>query len=132
MRCFVDTSAFLAILNRDDENHARAARQWETVLGEDWDLVTTSYVLVESLALCQGRLGVKAARAFHTHVTPLLRVEWIDADRHAAAAAAVLAVGKRKLSLVDCVGFETMRELNLNHAFAFDRHFRDQGFEVLP
>ncbi|MFO7904411.1 MAG: PIN domain-containing protein [Pirellulaceae bacterium] len=132
MRCFVDTSAFLAILNRDDENHSRAARQWEAVLGEDWDLVTTSYVLVETFSVCQARLGIKAARAFHTNVTPLLSVEWISAERHAAAASAVLAAGKRKLSLVDCVSFETMRQLNLNHAFAFDRHFREQGFVLVP
>jgi len=132
VRCFVDTSAFLAVLNRDDENHPQAARQWEEVLRDDWDLVTTSYVLVETFAVCQSRLGMNAARAFHTDVTPLLRVEWIDAERHAAAAAAVLAAGKRQLSLVDCVGFETMRQLGLNQAFAFDRHFRDQGFTVLP
>lgn len=118
MRCFVDTSAFLAVLNRDDENHLPAARQWQKLLGEDWDLVTTSYVLVETFAVCQSRLGIKAARAFHTDVTPLLRVEWIDPERHWAAAAAVLAAGKRQLSL--------------NQAFAFDRRFRDQGFDLLP
>ncbi|MFO7908236.1 MAG: PIN domain-containing protein [Pirellulaceae bacterium] len=75
MRCFVDTSAFLAVLNRDDANHLRAAHQWEKLLSEDWDLVTTSYVLLETFAVCQSRLGIKAARAFHTDVTPVLCVE---------------------------------------------------------
>jgi len=50
---------------------------------------------------------------------------------YGAGVAALLTAGRRQLSLVDCVSFLTMRRLNLKMAFAFDRHFTEQGFEVL-
>jgi predicted nucleic acid-binding protein len=43
--------------------------------------------------------------------------------------ATLLAAGRRKLSLVDCVSFELMRGCGCNHAFAFDAHFEEQGFD---
>ena len=64
MNCFVDTSAFLAFLDRDDDNHSNAAEIWKVLLSGSAPLVTTNYVLVEILALAQNRLGLKAVR-FH-------------------------------------------------------------------
>lgn len=62
----------------------------------------------------------------------MLQVEWVTEERHRAAMEAVLAASRRRLSLVDCVSFQTMRECGLRTAFCFDPHFREQGFEVLP
>jgi predicted nucleic acid-binding protein len=50
---------------------------------------------------------------------------------HQAGLAALLTAGSRPLSLVDCVSFETMRTIGLHVAFAFDRHFAEQGFILL-
>jgi predicted nucleic acid-binding protein len=36
---------------------------------------------------------------------------------------------RRHLTLVDCASFESMRRLTVRRAFAFDRHFEEQGFE---
>lgn len=131
MNCFLDTSALLAFLDRDDEHHTEAARLWRTILEEEWQIITSSYVLVECFALCQSRLGLKAAKSLQNDIAPLLNIVWVDAGIHQAAAAAVLAGNKRKVSLVDCASFEVMRRSGLTRAFAFDRHFCDQGFELL-
>lgn len=40
-----------------------------------------------------------------------------------------LTVGRRALSLADCVSFEVMRRTGLRSAFAFDPHFREFGYE---
>jgi len=45
---------------------------------------------------------------------------------------ALLTAAARDLSLVDCVSFAIMRERNLDTAFAFDRHFTQQGFTCIP
>ena len=128
---FVDTSAFYAVLDRDDANHARARAAWERLLrGET--LLTHNYVLVETAALLQYRLGLPAWRAFSTEILPLLQVEWVTEARHRAALEAVLAASRRKLSLVDCVSFQAMRDCGLNRAFCFDAHFHEQGFKVVP
>lgn len=132
MTVFVDTSAIFAVLDRDDLNHARALASWEQLLTEVPDLLTTNYVLLEVSALLQSRLGLPALRAFQEHIAPLLRVDWIAESRHQGAVEAVLTASRKKLSIVDCVSFQTMRENGVGTAFSIDRHFREQGFETVP
>ncbi len=43
-----------------------------------------------------------------------------------------LPLGGKKLSLVDCVSFETMRLLGVTTAFTLDKHFKEQGFICRP
>lgn len=132
MVIFVDTSALFALLDADDGHHRRAFAAWEEWLAQLVSFVTSNYVLLESAALIQRRLGVEAVRQFYEELLPVVRVQWITPDLHAAATAAFLAAGRRDLSLVDCASFALMRHLGLRAAFAFDRHFADQGFVLLP
>jgi predicted nucleic acid-binding protein len=132
MTVFVDTSAILGGLNRADDLHDPATGAWKKFLSETTLLVTTNYVVVESLAVIQGRLGLPAVRAFLEEIVPNLRVEWVDEETHRAVSAALLAADRRGLSLVDLSSFETMRRLGIRSAFTFDRHFRQYGFEILP
>lgn len=129
---FVDTSAFLALLDGDDEHHAAVKKGWAALLESDSLLVTSNYVLVETFALVQSRLGVEAARVFQEDLVPLFDIRWLDAATHGAAVSALLAAGRKKLSLVDCASFEVMRRGGIRRAFTLDRHFREQGFESQP
>lgn len=132
MTVFVDTSALYAVFDRDDAHHDRAQKTWVRLLREAGLLFTTNYVLLETSALLQHRLGVAALRAFHEDVLPLVGIEWVTERLHHAAVEAVLAAARKKLSLVDCVSFQTMRENGLRTAFCFDSHFREQGFDTIP
>lgn len=95
-------------------------------------LVTNNYVLLETTALLQHRLGVAAVRALYEDIVPLLQIDWISEEQHRAGPKAMLAAARRKLSLVDCVSFQTMRHHGLRSAFSFDAHFRGQGFDTKP
>jgi uncharacterized protein len=128
----VDTSALYAVVDRDDENHPAATTVWRSLLETDEPLLVTNYVVVETTALVQHRLGMGAVRALCGDILPALDVHWITADDHRHAQNALLATDRRKLSLVDCSSFHVMRSRLLRSAFAFDPHFREQGFEVLP
>jgi predicted nucleic acid-binding protein len=132
MILFIDTSAFYALLDKDDANHSKAKKAWIDILGFDNTVITTNYILVECFALLQHRLGIEAVRGFQEDVLPIINVEWIKESNHRAAVSALLAASKRKLSLVDCVSFETMRLLGIKTVFAFDPHFADQGFTCIP
>ena len=131
---FVDTSAFYAILDRDDDAHPAARATWTELLSETGGAtpVTSNYVLVESFALIQARLGMEAVRTFNDALLPVVRLYWIATEDHMAAAHAVLTANRRGLSLVDCSSFQLMRRVGISGAFAFDRHFAEQGFEILP
>ena len=88
-------------------------------------------MLLECCALVQRRLGLPAVRAIQEDMVPVLQVRWIDDRTHALGMAAVLAAGRRNLSLVDCTSFVLMRESGIQAAFAFDKHFREEGFTCL-
>jgi uncharacterized protein len=132
MRIFIDTSGFIAVLDRDDASHTAASKIWMDILTSEQTLVTTNYVLVETCALVQNRLGMKAIKLFQDDIVPVLRIEWIDKTVHHTAMEVMLAAERKKLSLVDCVSFETMRFLGVTTAFTLDKHFKEQGFICLP
>lgn len=130
MKIYVDTSAFLAVFNADDRFHARARSRWQELIESGFSLLCNNYVLVETVAVLQNRLGVEAVLSFQNNVWPILHILWVDEDLHQRAMSAMLAAGQRRLSLVDCASFESMRLAGLNQAFAFDAHFAEQGFEL--
>jgi uncharacterized protein len=131
IRVLLDTSAILALLNPKDEHHGRSRRVFETLRAQEASLVTTSFVLVESYALISRRMGLAAVRAFRNDLVPLLDVVWVEAGAHEAGLDLLLERKKRDLSLVDAVSFVVMRQQRLEHAFAFDPHFEDEGFSLL-
>jgi len=131
MTVFFDTSAFLAILNKDDDNHKSAKKIWGDLVYSDNILITNNYVLVESFSLIQRRLGMESVRVFHEDVLPLINTEWVDKAIHEAGIGALLTASRKKLSLVDCVSFDFLRNLGIKKVFAFDPHFEEQGFEVI-
>jgi predicted nucleic acid-binding protein len=129
---FVDTSAFFAVLDAGDENHEAARTAWDRLLADREDLHTTNYVLVETAALLQSRLGLEALREFAADVLPVVDLHVVDEGQHRSAFHALLVASRRRLSLVDCASFECMRRAGLERAFCFDPHFTEQGFTVVP
>ncbi len=132
MSVFVDTSALYAILDTDDENHEKAGDLWKDLVAQEAQLVSSNYVLLETLSLVQHRLGIRAVRSLQEQGIPLLHVEWVDESCHRDGVTAMLTAARRQLSLVDCVSFQIMRQLGIRTAFSFDRHFEEQGFERIP
>jgi predicted nucleic acid-binding protein len=131
MIIFIDTAAFYALLDRDDSNHRKAKRIWSHVLEVENVFITSNYVLVESIALMQNRLGMEAVRGFQANILPLINIEWVDADVHNSGLNALLTSSKRRLSLVDCISFEIMRSSGIKDVFTFDSHFIEQGFTTV-
>jgi predicted nucleic acid-binding protein len=129
---FVDTSALLAALNEADQDHRRIGSALRDLIESGESLLTTSYILVETLALLQRRLGMEAVQTFERDIIPLLDVHWIDAEVHRTAMASLLAASRRYLSFVDCVSFESMRRRGLTRALALDGDFSEHGFEQIP
>ena len=132
MNIFIDTSAFLAVLDRSDRNHTYANPFWVQIISREEVLLCHNYILVETSAVLLRRIGMKAVRVFEQDIIPVLHIIWVTKEVHSAAVSAHLMADRRSLSLVDCVSFEVMRRTGVLKAFAFDRHFRDYGYEINP
>lgn len=129
MTVFVDTSAFMALLDRGDPRHGATVAAWDSVAGTA-DLATSNYAAVESFALAQRRMGMAALRVLCSDILPAIAVWFLTPEEHEASLAMVLAADRRRLSFADCSNFEMMRRRGIRTALALDRDFARQRFRV--
>lgn len=132
MAVFVDTSAFLAVINAADDEHTRASETWANLLAAGEPLITSNYTPVEAMTILQRWRGMEPVRRFQDSIVPLLRIIWVDPDIYDRSVTMLLAAGRRQLSLVDCVSFVLIQQYDVERAFAFDRHFDQQGLQGIP
>lgn len=128
---FVDTSALYVALDAQDADHPRLA---EAIRGlvDDHQLITHNYVVTESVALVERRLGRRYAVRLLEDVLAPVEITWVDEATHNSAASSYAAAGARGPSLVDFTSFEVMRKHGLHTALAVDRDFARAGFDVIP
>ncbi len=126
---FIDTSAIYALADRADPNHALATGRFEAILRASAPLFTHNYVVVESLALIQSRLGLDVALTVAQEIRAF-EIEWVTERLHEAAVEELARSRARGISLVDQVSFLVMGHRQLQTAFAFDRDFLEQGFDL--
>jgi predicted nucleic acid-binding protein len=130
-KIYVDTSAFYALLDRSDCNHKEASALWPTLLDDNVVLMTSNYVVSETVKELQDRIGFEAAMIWHRDILGILSVWWVDATTHQHAYELWLNLGRMRLSLTDCVSFVTMHQHQIEKAFCFKPHFTDHGFDLL-
>ena len=128
---FVDTSALYALLVESDGKHRAARSAAQSLHRQDARLVTSSFVVVETISLLQARLGLETVRIFYRDVLPLLAVLWVGEELLHRAMAALLASSRRGVSVTDWSSFTLMREHRIDRVFAFDDDFARQGFELV-
>ncbi len=126
---FLDTSAIYALGDGGDPNHALARKMFQAVLGAGEEILTHNYVLVESMALVQQRLGLAAALKL-AEDSEAFDIEWVDNKIHQEAVRRLAQSARRRVSFVDQVSFLVMRLRDVNTAFAFDTDFENAGFHL--
>jgi predicted nucleic acid-binding protein len=126
---FVDTSALVTLLDTEDVGHEAARAAWFVGLDAGERFLTSNYVVVESCAVAQRRYGMEGLRSLVDGLLPMVEIVWVSEDDHVAGLTAVVAAGRRQLSLVDCVSFAMMRRLGIHDCLAVDPHFAEQGFK---
>ena len=131
---FVDTAGWMACADAADPAHAASCRARDTALEGGAVLVTTDYVVDETLTLIRVRLGLAAAETWWLQVERSSRVRWerIDDVRAARARHAFFRQDDKGYSFTDCTSLVVMHELKLRQALTTDRHFAQMGFQLLP
>lgn len=125
---FLDTSAIYAVADRADPRHELAKERFRVLLEAGEEILTHNYVLIESMALIQHRLGLAAILKL-AHDSRAFEIEWVGKTAHDEAVRC-LARSRRHVSVVDQVSFIVMRLRGVEVALAFDRDFVDEGFRL--
>ena len=132
MKAFVDTSAWYALADKRDQHHREAVE----ILGrlrENCLLVTTDYVIDETVTIIRFRLSHSASVDFldRIHRSKSVKVVFTSREMFQQAEEIFRRYSDKHWSMTDCVSFAVMNKLRLSDAFAFDRHFTEYGQKPL-
>lgn len=131
MSVFIDTSAFIAFINADDEFFQNSVKIFSRLLSDGTIIVSSNYVLLETMVILKSRIGQEAVKLLNDDVFPVIKTYWIDEEMHRLCVNTQLVSNRKKISFVDYTSFEIMRRLNIKKVFTFDSHFKDMGFEIM-
>ena len=133
---FVDTSAWIAIVSRVDSRHEQARAYYRSLMS-DTDLVTSDYVLGESITFLAYRHRRHEALELHsmvqaaTHINALT-MEWITPSVHDNAWDIFQRYDDQIFSYCDCTSIAICSSRSVDFVFGFDRDFEVAGFELRP
>jgi uncharacterized protein len=134
MRLFVDTSAWVAITAKDDKYHRPASTAFANLKQTRFQLVTTDYILDESLTHLLAHYGHHRAIAFGRWAlnSKSIQIHRIDETIWDAAWQMFQQYDDKEWAFTDCTSFVVMQRQQLYRAFTFDRHFVQAGFQLWP
>jgi predicted nucleic acid-binding protein len=128
---FIDTSAWIASLREAETAHRDVVRELDA---HDGDLVTSTWVLDESLTLARRRIGNAAAVALGRRLVDSGAVLLLPVPEDVWREAWRLFVQRpdSDYSFTDCTSFVLMRTLGIERVLTLDRDFGREGFHVVP
>lgn len=131
---FIDTSAFIALHDRDDRYH-EAAKDFftpERIRDLKVQLITTNFVFCEVYSYFRKCHADAIAVGTSIRESKVLRYIRADAADEEAAWKLAQKYHDKDFSFVDCLSFVIMSRIGCQKAFTFDSHFKQMGFEMLP
>jgi hypothetical protein len=133
-RVFVDTGAWFAVQVADDEHHAAASEALPALLEASRALVTSNLVVGETYTLLRFVKGYREARRFLDALASSATLErtFVTEPIERRAYDILHRYADHPFSFVDATSFAVMRQQRIQHAFAFDVHFRIAGFSRIP
>lgn len=131
---FVDTGGWLAVLDPKDKYHPQAADFFRQALSTYGYLITTNMVIAETYVNIRRHSSHVKAIAFLNLIEQSGRIRclWSDEELEVAAREILRLYNDQDFSYTDAVSFALMQREAITDVFAFDRHFRTMGFNVLP
>jgi uncharacterized protein len=133
IKVFVDTAAWIALANADDELHLRANQVMSDLLSRKIGLVTTEFVLLEVAdALTMPHLRSTTIQFINRlRQTPILDIISLSEDLLSDGWTLYGQRWDKDWGLTDCTSFVVMLSEQITQAFTSDRHFEQAGFAKL-
>ena len=130
---FVDTSAWIMLLNSSERQHKEAKERYRQLANTK--LVVTNLVISETYTWLRIKVGFKEALNFLNAMQrkkELGQLEVIYSDYNFEQEAVLLLKKYRDhdFSYADAVSFAVMKKSGLKSAFAYDSHFVTAGFNL--
>lgn len=137
MTCFIDTSAWLAVIDNTHSNHAAAADYFRQLLEDDAKLISNNAVVDQVLEYLKEERNAELARQFiniidESVLTVNLRMDWISRRVRRASINQYLKSGESGLKLHHFYVNETLKRKRVDIIFSFDASLKRFGLPLMP
>ena len=131
---FVDSSAWIALTDKDDSHHINAASSYPSIFRNHKTLVTSNLVIAETYIVILKELRPKAAIEFLERIKASPRILKIYSNENIETEAEGILTKymDQDFSYTDAVSFVIMKRQKIRKAFCFDKHFVTAGFTNVP
>ncbi|KKS98211.1 MAG: PilT domain-containing protein [Candidatus Gottesmanbacteria bacterium GW2011_GWA2_43_14] len=130
---FIDSSFFKALIDEDDDFYISALAIYQKLINEKALLITTNFILDETLTLIRSKAGLEKVLSFRETILDMrsvLKIVRVLASDESGAWKWFTENWSR-LSFTDCTSFAVMKRLAIDRAATFDSHFSKAGFTIL-
>ena len=130
---FLDTSGWLAQVNKDEANHREAVQQWTAIGLQRRPFVLTDWIIAEAgngLAKAQFRPSFLSSLQ-KLLSSPQIRLIYVTEDLLQKSLELYANRPDKDWGLIDCASFVVMADLGIRDALTADRHFEQAGFRCL-
>jgi len=132
-KVFIDTAAWLALVNKNDEFHKKAKEVRENLLKEKVNFVTTNQIIIEvANTLSKSRFKKAVVKLTESiKKSKNINVIFIDEEIYTQAWERYKNRDDKEWSFTDCISFIIMEDEEIQRAFTTDHHFEQAGFTKL-
>jgi uncharacterized protein len=133
-RLFVDTSAWIMLLNQSEQHHREAVKTYNE--RQNNRMVTTNLIIGETYTWLRKKGSFQAAFEYLQSIKrkadlKQLEVIYSDLSLEQQALRLLEKYQDHQFSYADAVSFCVMQNLGIKEAFAYDLHFVVAGFKVI-
>lgn len=130
---FVDTVAWLALLNSRDQLHTSAVEQMTQLEGNLLSLITTEFILLEVADALSSPSFRSQTVQFISGLQKMSFLEIVPISSELFEAGWELYKSRhdKEWGLTDCTSFVVMMDRKISIAFSADKHFIQAGFQNL-
>ncbi|MFA6521585.1 MAG: PIN domain-containing protein [Candidatus Gracilibacteria bacterium] len=131
---FLDSSAFVALIDKGDQYHEDAQGFLETLNVQYQKIYTSNATIIETYRLVIHRMGWEKGIAFLNSIPNIsCDVKTFSQDNETDARHNVEFIFCGiKITLTDAINAAIMKDLGIGDIFSFDNDYRVMGFKVMP
>lgn len=132
----MDATAWVALFDPKDQNYDKAKEFWNTLRDPSKPVrfYTSDYVLDEAYTLLKLHVNSKSSLMLHWIISEskITAVSFIGKKMYDEAWKIFSGYEDKRWSFTDCTSYVLMKRDKLIEVFAFDNHFKQMEFIVLP
>ena len=131
---FIDSSAFYLIINKSERLHKIAKKTFNKIILDNDILVTSDYIIDETLTLVSRKWGKYYAIEFWDSIknSDILKVMKLSESQFYKTIDLFRKYKDHNFSFTDYSCFIIMNDLKINKVFTFDKHFLNFGIDCYP